>query len=161
MSASEGTGRSIGVAVAEIVVARLPHSDYSDAQAFYRSVGYAGVISREDFVVGAKLQGTWVGLARLSSEQRCLTLRGMQVSEAFQRRRIGSLLLEALGRQIADEECFCLPHEWLAKFYGQIGFDRIADAEAPAFLQDRLRVGREKHASMIVMRRQAARDRTA
>ncbi len=152
----ERKGRSAGVAVAETTVAWLEPSEFSEALAFYRSVGYSGGVLPEDSVVGARLGGSLIGLVRLSREHGGLTLRGMQVAQAFQRRGIGSRLLETLAVRIADEECFCLPHEWLAGFYGQIGFERIEELRAPAFLQGRLRTGRKKHASMIVMRRQYA-----
>jgi N-acetylglutamate synthase-like GNAT family acetyltransferase len=155
-AAREGTGRSARITLPRLSVASLAPSGFAEAQAFYRSVDYSGVISRDDFVVGAKSERTLVGLARLCFDQGCLTLRGMQVTKALQRCGIGSLLLDVIEKRIADEQCFCLPHDWLGGFYGQIGFERIDPTQAPMFLQDRLQVSREKHTSLIVMRRQGA-----
>lgn len=135
-----------------IHVAALCSSDISRAQAFYRSVGYSVPISPTDTTVIALNENNQiVGIGRLAHENQALVLRGMQVSPAFQRQGVGQELLDTLQAFIGPDLCWCIPHAHLEKFYNKVGFKRVDETQAPAFLQERIRQTRTKYPDVIMM----------
>jgi predicted N-acetyltransferase YhbS len=80
----------------------------------------------------------------------------MRVAPAYQRRRIGSSLLSAFTRDLANEACFCVPYSHLVAFYAAAGFRPMPDRTAPSFLQDRLRQYRSDGLDVLVMQRPEA-----
>ena len=80
----------------EVVVANK--DELQAAQQFYELRGYGGAaIVPSDFVVLTKHNGEIVGVGRLCEEQDLLWLRGMQVKPAFQRRGVGTRILQRLN----------------------------------------------------------------
>jgi len=83
-----------------------------------------------------------IGVGRISYENNLPVLRGMQVAESYQHQGIGMQLLKILSDIIGTEECYCIPHAWLERFYGKICFKKILETEAPLFLQQRIQKNR-------------------
>lgn len=82
-----------------------------------------------------------VGCVRFCVEYGAALLRSMLVDEPYQRRDIGTKLLEKFEEYLNENRIrsvFCIPYAHLDGFYGQIGFRPIRAAEAPNFLQDRM-----------------------
>lgn len=135
-------------------IEQLPPSRYGEAQNFYSRVGYHDPIAPESLVFAAISRPDLIGVVRLCVEEGDLLLRGMMIDQTWQRRGVGSKLVKALESAIGARDCYCLPHDWLEGFYGQIGFRKISSEEAPAHLQaryQRYRNGPYPH--IIVMKR--------
>ncbi len=108
------------------------------AQDFYDSQGYGGApVAPSDFVVLAKYRDQIVGAGRLCLEQEHLWLRGMQVEPKFQRRGLGTKILQRLDHEIGGRMCCCLPHDHLVAFYMRAGFEPVVEA-LPTALSVRL-----------------------
>jgi N-acetylglutamate synthase-like GNAT family acetyltransferase len=108
---------------------------------FYHSCERETQLEPEDTLVIAQLKERIVGVVRLCFEDEAFVLRTMQVHPDFQRRGVGQIILKAFEVLLDEkevQEIFCMPYEHLEEFYGQIGFKRILENEAPLFLQKRL-----------------------
>ncbi len=126
-------------------------AEIPEAQAFYKSVGYADLIKPTDKVVMAIFNQQVAGVARISLENKILVLRGMQVDRTLVRQGIGSLMLSKLNEVIGDSPCYCLPHDWLETFYAQIGFIVIPKGIAPPHLKERIAAYLPKYPHLIFM----------
>ncbi len=120
--------------------------------AFYRCNSYLPQVHGGDIVVLAERQGTLCGAVRLCEEHGLLLLRGMRIAQAAQRRGIGTQLLETAAVLVGNRECYCIPHRYLRRFYGHVGFQEIEPCAAPAFLQQRsTEYQREYDLDVIIM----------
>lgn len=131
----------------------LQLSEYHLAQSFYTSVDYHILINSNDKVFAAFDGEEIVGVVRISPEFDSFTLRGMMIAQSYQRLGLGSKLLNLLKKSLPNEDCYCLPHDWLEAFYKQIGFCTITSNQAPSHLQKRLQGYIPQHPHMIVMKR--------
>lgn len=138
----------------QVEVKKLTKVEFDWAASFYKSVGYVQTIQPEDKFFGAFYAGEMVGLVRLALECGHWILRGMQVKPEFQFFGIGSKLIKLLEIDLKNEICYCLPHGWLDKFYGQIGFQKVESLEhCPPFLAERLNENIKKYPQLILMMR--------
>lgn len=136
-------------------VVHLEHGRYEEARAFYKRVGYVQPVTPDAKIVAALLPGGDIaGVVRLEEEDGVLVLRGMQVAPELQCAGVGVRMIKRLEEKI-DGECWCMPHDWLAGFYGKIGFRQVAAEEAPAFLRERFRANVVKYPHLILMKRTA------
>lgn len=142
-----------------IIIVREDRENFQAVQTFYSSCGYLQLIQSSDIVVTASTQAEIVGVVRLAFEENIVVLRGMQVASLLQRQGIGSLMLKEIEKHIGFKDCFCLPHGWLESFYGQVGFFKISDHEAPPHLNKRLIENRKKHSQLIAMKRIICREK--
>jgi N-acetylglutamate synthase-like GNAT family acetyltransferase len=132
----------------------------SEAQIFYCSSGRAPVLEPSDILVGARIENELIGIVRLCCEHGTYVLRTMQVSDKYQRRGIGHIMLRRFlellrERGISDSShVFCMPYTHLETFYGLIGFKKIPASTAPLFLQERAAEFAERNTekSVIFMR---------
>ena len=130
------------------------NGDLQAVNDFYKTRNYVGADSG-DIVMAAIDQGNIVGAVRLCTENGVLVLRGMQIADNWQRQGVGTAMLRKLDESIGERECFGIPYPHLEKFYGQIGFQFIDIADAPAHLQARIQEYREKKGKEYrMMRRQ-------
>ncbi len=106
-------------------------------QAFYHANGYQPSLGPSDRILVALDCGELCGALRLCEEGGVLLLRGMRVSQPFQRQGIGSRLLRAAEELIGDRACFCIAHRHLESFYSRAGFHRAGGQQAPPFLRER------------------------
>lgn len=134
-------------------IKKLSPSDFKAVASFYQSVGYVQTIQPQDKFFGAYHANEMVGLVRLAFENGHWVLRGMQVKPHFQFFGIGTKLIRLLEQDLQSENCYCLPHGWLDKFYGQIGFKTVESTKAPAFLAERLAENQKKYPQLILMKR--------
>lgn len=117
----------------------LEQGDFAAAQAFYETVGYFDPITPGSIVVAARDKDhRIVGVVRLCREEGVQILRGMMLAPSVQRQGLGSRMLQVLKIGLDPECCYCLPHDWLEGFYGQIGFRIIAENRLPPHLLERL-----------------------
>lgn len=138
-----------------MTIQKESESNISKAQEFYSSVEYYAQIQPQDIVFSAYDDENIVGVVRLTPENNTLVLRGMMVSKSHQRKGIGSLMLKELEKAIDEQDCYCIPHDWLEGFYGQIGFVKVNDVDAPPHLQERILENRKKYPHLIMMKRLA------
>lgn len=125
-----------------------------EAQAFYDLCGYAGTeIAPHDRVLLARRGDQLVGIVRLCPENGFCCLRGMQVLPDYRRLGIGSQLLGYLLPLIGEEPCLSLPFRHLERFYGQIGLQRLALADLPGVLQQRMQAYQTLGIDVIAMGR--------
>lgn len=146
-------------------VKKLSKKDYHKAETFYKACGRRHEINAEEilfaaFYKSAALSDDPLGIVRLAFENNCYVLRGMQVAPNFQFNGVGTKLVQQLERyldeMVPNEHCYCLPHDWLEKFYGKSGFKKISTEEyinCPSFLVQRLLEHKEKFPHLILMRR--------
>ena len=132
----------------------LPKEQHKHAQAVYTALGYRIEIKPTDVVIVAQDGDTIVGLVRLETDTPVCVLRGMQVLPAYQHQGIGSKLLAKLDEVIAGRETWCIPHGWLTEFYGKIGFKQVSEEASPEFLQDRIKLARQKWPQVILMKKE-------
>lgn len=128
-----------------LVIDKADTGDLGRIREFYRSRNYNQNIDSECNVIVAQIDKEIIGVARICNENEVLILRGMQIKPEFQRQGIGTKILDKVKNLLEDKECFSIPYEHLEEFYGQIGFRRIDDKEAPAFLQNRIIEYQQKH----------------
>jgi phosphoglycolate phosphatase len=139
----------------EVETRRLRENEFEMAQQFYQAVGYVQAIYAENKIYGAFHKGELIGVVRLALEEKTWVLRGMQIHPRYQFLGIGSRLIRLLESEFDDESCFCLPHRWLDRFYGQIGFKPLSyPEEAPIFLSQRLLENQKKYPHLILMKRE-------
>lgn len=139
----------------EVITEVLPPACWPAAQDFYSRVGYHAQIAPDSVVVGAKVDAKIIGAVRLCTEENDLLLRGMMIDPAWQRQGIGTLMIRQLEKHIDHRDCYCLPHDWLRGFYGQVGFREISPAAAPTHLQARYQLYRNgPYPHIIIMKRE-------
>lgn len=136
-----------------IAIEQLSQNNFPQAQDFYQSVGYFSPIQPSDLVIGAYDAQKIIGIVRIAFEENTAVLRGMMIDLNHQRQGIGTHMLQKLEKYIGMRECFCLAHDWLENFYGQIRFFKISEIEAPVFLQKRLVENKKTYPHLIIMRR--------
>ncbi len=135
---------------------QLLPSQLPEAKTFYKSANYHAPLTSKDIFFAAYDSDTMVGLVRLTHEEGVHVLRGMQVKPAYQFLGIGTHLIRMLETTINQQGCFCIPHAWLDKFYGQIGFVTVDQFEkVPPFLVNRYREVKVKYPHLILMERPA------
>ena len=128
--------------------------DFDRVVAFYRFNDYAAPIDPANIVIVAVEEGQIRGAIRLVAEDGVLVLRGMRVAEPFQRKGIGTRMLEQADRLLGTTDCFCIPYTHLRDFYSLIGFEEIDPLLAPRFLSGRYAKYREQMGlDVIIMRR--------
>ncbi len=126
-------------------------NEYPEIVIHYETCNYHGGVQANDKRVIA-VDGQVIGAVRICFEHGIKVLRGMQISPAWQKKRIGSSMLKFLTEHVDMDGCYCLPFKHLKLFYGAIGFEEIPIRDAPEFLAERL----EKYLSsgyneMVVM----------
>jgi N-acetylglutamate synthase-like GNAT family acetyltransferase len=117
---------------------------------FYSETEYTGSVSPNDRIIVAEDAGQIVGAYRLAREEGALILRGMRVASAWQRRGIGTRMLEYL--EALRERCFCIPYSYLVDFYAAAGF--TSTSEDPASLRERLIEYRSRGLDVCLMVRE-------
>lgn len=130
--------------------------DYDAARAAYAAWGYSGGVLDDDVVYLAERESALAGIVRRTVEHGHTMLRGMWIAPALRRDGIGTALLRVFDRDLAGRECLCVPFTHLTGFYGQIGFVPMAEADAPAFLRERLASYRASGRDMLIMRKPPA-----
>src|SRR5262249_50613077 len=121
-----------------ITIKKLNGDDLSEISKFYLSVGYNKPLQAENSFYGAFDDFEMIGLVRLAIEEGVHVLRGMQIKPEYQFFGTGTRLIESLAADLSGD-CYCIPHGWLAKFYGQIGFQTVGPkTSVPNFLAMRL-----------------------
>jgi GNAT superfamily N-acetyltransferase len=138
-----------------ITITKAAPSDYPAAQEFYASVGYFSPIQPSDTVLVVRSGERIVGAVRLAYEHGHTVLRGMYLAPDFQGKGVGSRLLKALAAEVGSADCYCLPtSDALEGFYGQVGFVKVPDTQAPPHLYERMIGYRKKdYPGSIVMLR--------
>lgn len=130
--------------------------EHPRAAAAYEAWGYGGGVRPQDVVYLAESGGDLVGVVRRTVEDEGVAmLRGMQVAPEWRRRGVGAALLRTFVAGLGGAECFCIPYTHLVGFYGAGGFATLPDADAPAFLRERLAEYRAQGLSVLIMRRPA------
>ncbi len=136
-----------------MIIEKIDPSDFQKAQDFYSSVGYTPKIQQSDIVLCAFEESKIIGVVRIAHEHEVLVLRGMMIAEEHQRQGLGTKMIKKLEHSIGKNDCFCIPHDWLEGFYGQIGFIKTEDCLGPKHLQTRLIEVRKEHPHLILMKR--------
>ena len=124
--------------------------EYAAVLQHYEVCNYGGGIDWKDQVAIA-VSDQIVGAVRICSENGVMVLRGMQMKPEFQRKGIGSALLEFLEANTVMNDCYCLPYKHLANFYAKIGFEEIPIRDAPVFLAARLEKYRSNGNTEIII----------
>lgn len=119
-------------------IAILSKERLPEALDFYASQNYSAGAREEDVVIAALDKNKIIGVVRLCREEGVNVLRGMFIDKPYQRKGIGSSMLEKAASLMENKEYYCIPYSHLEDFYGQIGFREIATSAAPAHLQERL-----------------------
>ena len=127
--------------------------NFPNVQKFYTTVQYYSKIQPDDVVFSCYENDQIIGVVRLAPEKEVFVLRGMMIAPSHQRKGIGSLMLKELEKEIIAQDCFCIPHDWLESFYGQIGFKKIEDSSAPSHLRDRITAYKKDYPQLIMMKR--------
>jgi N-acetylglutamate synthase-like GNAT family acetyltransferase len=118
---------------------------------FYRDNGYSQDVLASDIFVVAEEDGDLCGTVRLCEENGFQVLRGMRVSEAMQRKRVGTQMLEAFKSVVGEQVCYCIPFRHLERLYGKIGFSTIEDSDAPQTLRDRCLMYRRDYGHDVII----------
>ena len=139
--------------LAGINVRLATRSEWPRIETFYRERNYLGVLSPSATVVVAEHGPGFVGLGRVQLEEGVLVLRGMRVDPRFQRRGVGSRILDRLIGDIGDRVCYCIPYTHLREFYGRVRFVEAGIDTAPPFLADRVVDYRGRGLEVLLMRR--------
>ena len=124
---------------------------------FYQTHASAAKVTAEDELVVAYADQKFIGSVRLCNEQEVYTLRSMQIAESYQRRGLGLEILNRFRKRVEERnitEVYCVPYAHLEEFYGNIGFKKIEERQAPEFLQERIGGYRERRPekSFILMK---------
>lgn len=137
------------------IVIRVAHpEDFERICAFYLLNDYDSPINPGDTVILAEEGDQLCGAVRLLIEEDVLVLRGMTVAEPYQRKGIGTQMLEHVDQLLGNRECYCIPYTHLRDFYSQIGFQEIEPSLGPGFLAGRLALyGEQLGLNVIIMRR--------
>jgi GNAT superfamily N-acetyltransferase len=126
---------AVGRHLVEIAVGR--EGELAEVAAFYEECGYDGAIGASDMILLARVASQLVGVVRLCTEESVTVLRGMQVHRRYQRRGIGSQLLDACVPFLDARPSFCLPYSHLVSFYGAVSFEVAQPSQLPSFLAAR------------------------
>ena len=109
-----------------------------DVEAFYRRELKRDVpLESDQEVFAARDDGIIVAALRLCPEAGTLLLRTVVVAGDRRGQGIGRTLLGEASAAIGRRECWCFPWAYLERFYGAIGFMRVADSTVPAALLHR------------------------
>ena len=127
--------------------------EYDDVALAYRLWGYRGGVLPSDVVFVAHAGNELIGIVRRTVEHGTMMLRGMHVAPDWRGRGVGTLLQGAFEADLPPGPCVCMPYVYLEPFYAVIGFERMAEADAPQFLLDRLAQYRAEGRDMMLMRR--------
>jgi N-acetylglutamate synthase-like GNAT family acetyltransferase len=123
---------------------------------FYEFNGSSGRARPDDLFFLAMSEDSLLGCVRYCVESTTPMLRTMQVHRDHRRQRIGLSLLTRFAEYLDAGDIrnvYCLPYPHLENFYGRVGFARVSPVDAPAFLQERLRVYDPSGTLYICMRR--------
>jgi N-acetylglutamate synthase-like GNAT family acetyltransferase len=115
---------------------------------FYKTHARAAKVTASDELVVAYADQKFIGSVRLCNEDGVYTLRSMQVAKDHQRRGLGLEILNRFRQRIEEKnisEVYCIPYVHLEEFYGNIGFKKIEDTQAPEFLQERIAEMRQRN----------------
>jgi len=137
----------------KIQVRSAKPEDYPAIEALYSEWGYKGRFTQSDQIFLAEVNGEIVSVVRLSSESGVYVLRGMFTKTEFQRNGVGSILLSSVHQWLGKNSAYCIPFNYLRKFYGQIGFEEIKDSDAPGFLVERKKHYLAKGHNVILMKK--------
>lgn len=125
--------------------------DFKQIQNLYQDSGYHGGVNANDQIFVAISQEKIIGVVKICLENGHYILRGMYLKANFQRKRIGTALLQKANEWLQERKCFCIPFSNLRPFYGQIGFEEIKDETAPDFLLERARSYRNDNHDVVIM----------
>ena len=125
-------------------------NEYSEVLTHYKICNYNGGVEDEDIIVIA-IDEELIGAVRICSGYGIHVLRGMQIKPAWQKKGIGSSMLNFLVNNVDMNGCYCLPYRHLKSFYGSIGFEEIAPKDAPVFLQERFEKYLSSGLDVIIM----------
>ena len=111
-------------------------SELNELSDFYVKCGYGGTFSGSDDVFYVVENDRLSGVVRIALENGILILRGMQVLPTLRGKQIGRKLLSYMVDNISQIKapCYCLPHDHLARFYGDAGFIMADPKDVPEFL---------------------------
>lgn len=107
---------------------------------FYRACSRETKLEVSDTIILAKDASEVVGVVRLCIENGCWVLRTMQVRDDLQGKGFGRHILNRFKQLLSEldiQQVYCIPYAHLESFYGLIGFKKIDDSIAPAFLKAR------------------------
>ncbi|MBI2047518.1 MAG: GNAT family N-acetyltransferase [Parcubacteria group bacterium] len=140
-----------------LVIEKANRGDMEKVREFYRSQDYNQEINQECKIIVAQIDDEIIGVVRVCPENGIRVLRGMQIKPEKQGRGIGSRMLCEIKKLLEGKDCFAIPYKHLEEFYGQIGFKKINEKEAPEFLDKRIIEYRENHPdkSFILMKKSA------
>jgi N-acetylglutamate synthase-like GNAT family acetyltransferase len=138
------------------IIENLEPDRFPEVQAFYATMDYTYPIDPNSTVVIARNGPQILGAVRLSYEERTQVLRGFMIHPNYERRGIGTLMLHELEKHMGSRDCFCLPHEWLAGFYQQAGFQRVPPESLPPFLHQRWQELKDGPFPYVIAMRRAA-----
>ena len=136
-----------------ITVRRADRSEWHRVETFYLERKYRGVLSPSAIVVVAERGPELIGLGRVQLEDGVLVLRGMRIDPRFQRRGVGTRILDRLVGDIGGQPCYCIPYTHLRGFYGRAGFVEVDLDAAPSFLRDRVFDYRATGLDVLLMRK--------
>lgn len=121
--------------------------------ALYTSTGYRRGLSDGDEYVVARDGVRVIGVVRKCSQHGVWVLRGMRVLPEHQRQGIGTRMLRAFVSGLDSTTCYCVPYTHLESFYAQVGFNRLAESDAPEFLRLRVQRYKQEGADVVLMSR--------
>lgn len=121
---------------------------------FYEQGG-AGTRARSDDLFFLAWEGEeLIGSVRYCEEEGHPLLRGMLIREDKRGQKIGANLLVAFSGYLDGQnirQVFCLPYDYLEKFYGAAGFRPAKSKEIPSFLAERMEQYNQKPKKVICM----------
>jgi predicted GNAT family N-acyltransferase len=122
-----------------VSTSRVRPEDRLGVEAFYRDqLGRDVPLERDQEVFVARDDDRIVAALRLCPEAGTLLLRTVVVAQDRRGEGIGRKLLSEASRAIGGRECWCFPWSYLERFYGAIGFVRVAADRVPADIRHRL-----------------------
>ncbi len=136
-----------------IKITKARKNDFKKILSFYNECGYVGDTKKHNIILMAQKENIIVGVVRLCTEYNKLVLRGMFISDKYQKIGIGTQLLHATLKVIKNKDCYALPYTHLEKFYKQVGFEKIIPVNAPGFLQKRLQQYKDMGLKIMIMKR--------
>ncbi len=91
-------------------VHRATLEDLPRIRRFYERWQYRGEVRSDDIVLIAEQDSAIIGVVRLAPEHGMIVLRGMRVEPGFQRKGIGTRLLQAVSTELRGD-CVSPPQE--------------------------------------------------